>query len=89
MSAIINATMRAAVEGWTNPGGNDSYRGASAAGEAVAVILTFVLTLLLVSLLGMWLWNYSVVPLFEFARPAKSVFQIIGLAIFLAIIMPS
>ena len=52
------------------------------------MLLAFLISLVLVALIGMWLWNYSVVPLFEFARPAKSVFQIIGLALFLAIIMP-
>ncbi len=88
MSAVINAAMRAMVEGYTNPNGAQGTAAPSAYGEAVAVILAFVISLALVSLIGMWLWNYSVVPLFEFARPAKSIFQIIGLAIFLAIIMP-
>ena len=89
MSAIVNAAMRAMVEGWTNPSGADATGPANRAyGEAIAVMLTFVLTLILVALAGQWLWNYSVVPLFEFARPAKSVFQIIGLALFLALVMP-
>ena len=88
MSTVINAAMRAMVEGYTNPNGAQATAAPSAYGEAVAVILAFVISLVLVSLIGMWLWNYSVVPLFEFARPAKSVLQIIGLAIFLAIIMP-
>jgi len=43
---------------------------------------------LLVSLIGLWLWNYSVVPLFEFARPAKSVLQILGLVLFVTLIHP-
>lgn len=88
MATLINAAMRAMVEGYTNPTGAESYKGASAYGEAVAVLLAFLISLVLVALIGMWLWNYSVVPLFEFARPARSVFQIIGLALFLAIIMP-
>jgi hypothetical protein len=88
MSAVIEAAMRAMVEGYTNPTGAQATMGPSAYGHAVAVVLAFILTLVLLALVGMWLWNYSVVPLFEFARPAKSVFQIIGLAIFLAIILP-
>jgi hypothetical protein len=44
------------------------------------------ISIILVSLIGLWLWNYSVVPLFEFARPAKSVFQILGLMVFVALI---
>ena len=88
MASIISSAMRAMVEGYTNPNGTEGTKMPTAYTEAVAVVLAFILSLALVALIGMWLWNYSVVPLFEFARPAKSVFQIIGLAIFLAIIAP-
>jgi hypothetical protein len=84
MSSIV----RAALEGFTNPGGADVHRQAPIYADAIAVVLTFLISVLLVSLIGLWLWNFSVVPLFEFARPAKSVFQILGLMIFLAIISP-
>ena len=80
--------MRAAVEGYTNPGGAEAYKPPPAYAEALAAILAFTLSILLVSFIGMWLWNYSVVPLFEFARPAKSVMQILGLMVFVALIHP-
>jgi hypothetical protein len=88
MSAIVNASLRALVEGYTNPGGTEAYKPPPAYAEAIAVILAFIVSVILVSLVGLWLWNFSVVPLFEFARPAKSVFQILGLMLFLAIISP-
>ena len=88
MSTVIKAALRSAVEGYTNPGGAEAYKAPPAYAEAIAAILAFVLTVILVSLVGLWLWNYSVVPLFEFARPAKSVFQILGLMLFLAIMSP-
>ena len=88
MANIITTALRAAVEGYTNPGGAEAYKPPPAYAEALAAILAFFLTLALVSLVGLWLWNFSVVPLFEFARPAKSVFQILGLMLFLAIISP-
>ena len=80
--------MRAAVEGYTNPGGTEAYKPPPAYAEALAAILAFTLSILLVSFIGLWLWNYSVVPLFEFARPAKSVLQILGLMVFVALIHP-
>ena len=80
--------MRALVEGFTNPSGSESHRQDPIYAEAIAVILTFFISILIISLLGLWLWNFSVVPLFEFARPAKSVFQILGLMVFLALIHP-
>ena len=80
--------MRAAVEGYTNPGGAEAYKSPPAYAEALAAIFAFILSVALVALVGMWLWNFSVVPLFEFARPAKSIFQILGLMVFIALIHP-
>jgi len=88
MSSIVNAATRALVEGFTNPSGAASHRQDPVYAEAIAVILTFFISALIVSLVGLWLWNFSVVPLFEFARPAKSVFHILGLMIFLALVHP-
>jgi len=80
--------MRAAVEGFTNPSGAESHRQDPVYAEAIAAILAFTISVLIVSLIGLWLWNFSVVPLFEFARPAKSVFQILGLMLFLSLVHP-
>jgi len=88
MASVVYASARALVEGFTNPGGTEAYKPTPAYADAIAVILAFMLSIILVSFVGLWLWNYSVVPLFEFAHPAKSVFQILGLMIFLAIISP-
>ena len=88
MTTIVNAAMRAMVEGFTNPGGAEAYKPPPAYAEALAAILAFIISVIIVALIGLWLWNFSVVPLFEFARPAKSVFQILGLMIFVALINP-
>ncbi len=88
MVNVVNASLRAIVEGYTNPGGTEAYKAPPAYADAIAVILAFLVSVMIVSLVGLWLWNYSVVPLFEFARPAKSVFQILGLMLFLAIMSP-
>ena len=83
--SLVNATVRALVEGFTNPGAAEAYRHPPVYVEAMAALLGFFLTVAIVSLVGLWLWNYSVVPLFEFARPAKSIFQILGLMIVVAL----
>lgn len=88
MSSIVNAAMRAIVEGFANPSGSEVHRQAPIYAEALSVILAFFISVMIVSLVGLWLWNFSVVPLFEFARPAKSVFQILGLMLFLALVHP-
>jgi hypothetical protein len=88
MSSIVNAAMRALVEGFTNPSGAESHRQDPIYAEAIATILAFFISVMIVSLIGLWLWNFSVVPLFEFARPAKSVFHILGLMVFLSLVHP-
>ena len=83
---LLNAFTGAVVEGYMNPSGAEAYRPLPVYADAVASILAFMISIILVSLIGLWLWNYSVVPLFEFARPAKSVFQILGLMVFIALV---
>ena len=85
---LLANTMRAAVEGFTNPGGTEAHRASSVYTDAIASILAFFISVAILALLGLWLWNFSVVPLFEFARPAKSIFQILGLMLFASLIRP-
>jgi len=88
MSSLVGAAMRALVEGFTNPSGSDSHRQDPIYAAAIATILSFLISVVIVSFVGLWLWNFSVVPLFEFARPAKSIFQILGLMVFISLIHP-
>ena len=83
---LLNSFTGAVVEGYMNPSGAEAYRPMPVYAYAVASILAFMISIIIVSLIGLWLWNYSVVPLFEFARPAKSVFQILGLMVFVALV---
>jgi type IV secretory pathway TrbD component len=88
MNSVVGATMRALVEGFSNPSVTESHRQDPIYAAAIAAILSFVISVLIISLVGLWLWNFSVVPLFEFARPAKSVFQILGLMVFISLVHP-
>jgi hypothetical protein len=74
---------RAGVEGMSNMSGSnrvDMYK------DLIAAILSLIIALLIVAFVGKWLWNSAIVDLFTFARPVKSVWSIIGLMLFWALI---
>ncbi len=54
--------------------------------DLIAAILSLIIALLIVAFVGKWLWNSAIVDLFTFARPVKSVWSIIGLMLFWALI---
>jgi hypothetical protein len=54
--------------------------------DVVASILALVLSLLIIAFVGKYLWNSTVAELFTFARPVQSVWQIIGLLIFISLV---
>jgi hypothetical protein len=83
---LINVATRAAVEGFTGTQNSQSRRDAYV--EFVAFFLAFILSLVLLGFLGKWLWNEVVVDLFSFAKPARSLWQIVGLMFFISIVNP-
>jgi hypothetical protein len=80
---MLKDLCRAGVEGMTDMSGSNKrelYK------EVIASILSLIIALTIVSFVGKWLWNNSVAELFTFARPVRSVWQIIALMFFLALI---
>jgi hypothetical protein len=74
----VEGFTRAAVDMATSgPGKFDSYK------DMLASILSLVLSIVIIAFVGKFLWNETVADLFTFARPVKSVWQIIGLMILL------
>jgi hypothetical protein len=53
----------------------------------VSALLAFVVSILIIAFIGKWLWNSIVLDLFTIAKPARSVWQLIGLAIFVKLFM--
>ena len=53
-----------------------------------AVLLATIISLILLGFIGKFLWNGVVVDLFSIAKPAKSIWQIIGLAFFISLLFP-
>jgi len=86
MNGVFGATMRAAVEGFVDNGNVQRKREAYV--EFITTLMTFLIVVLLLSFLGKFLWNGVVVDLFSFAKPAKSVWQILGLMVFVGLMLP-
>lgn len=55
---------------------------------ALVSFLTMVVMFLLILLLGKWLWNNVLVNLVTIVKPAKSVWQILGFAVLMALLCP-
>lgn len=82
---MLRNAANAAVEGFLN-GNVDQKRQAYA--DFVAAVLAYILAILLIALIGKYLWNGIVVDLVSIAKPAKSFWQILGLMIFISIMLP-
>ena len=64
----------------SGPGKKDMYM------DVVASIMALLLSILIVAFIGKYLWNTTVAELFTFARPVQSVWQIIGLMLFVSLV---
>ena len=64
----------------SGPGKKDMYM------DVVATILALLLSILIIAFVGKYLWNTTVAELFTFARPVQSVWQIIGLMLFISLV---
>ena len=84
MSPITSAC-RAAVEGFVDSAPNEKREIYAA---SIAAVLSFFIALAIVAFVGKLLWNNVVVELFSIARPAKSIWSIVGLMIFINLIRP-
>jgi hypothetical protein len=51
----------------------------------IASIVALVISITIIAFVGKWLWNNSVVELFTFVRPVRSVWQIIALMFLLSL----
>jgi len=72
------------VQGFANPENSKEKKDGYV--QLVIALLTFVLSLVILSLIGKLLWNSVVVDLVSVARPAKSFWQILGLYVFMALL---
>lgn len=73
------------VQGFANPENSKEKKEGYIA--FVAFLLTFIISLIILSLIGQFLWNTSIVELFTCVRPAKSVWHILGLFLFTSLVL--
>lgn len=85
--SLLSSVTRAAVEGFTSTN-QDPAKRKDIYMELLAVLLAFVVSLVILGFVGQLLWNNVIMDLFTFVKPVRSVWQIIGLAIFLSLIRP-
>ena len=83
---LVNVATRAGVEAFVGTQNSQTRRDAYV--DFVAFLLAFIISLVLLGFLGKWLWNEVVVDLFSFAKPARSLWQIVGLMFFVSIVNP-
>ncbi len=81
---MLKDLCRAGVEGMTDMSGSTAGRR-EVFKDVIASILSLLIAILIVAFVGKYLWNNSVAELFTFARPVRSVWQIIALMIFIAL----
>ena len=72
------------VQGFANPENSKEKKDGYV--QLVGVLLSFFISLVILSLIGKLLWNSVVVDLVSVARPAKSFWQILGLYIMTALL---
>ena len=85
--SLLSSAARAAVEGFTSSS-QDPVKRKDIYTELLAVLFAFVISLVILGFVGQLLWNNVVMELFSFAKPARSVWQILGLMIFVSLIRP-
>jgi len=57
--------------------------------SAIVTLLTLLVVVGLILLFGQFLWNNALVPLVPGVKPAKSIFQILGISILISLLVPS
>jgi len=86
MSGVLGAVAKAGVEGFLDVGNADQRRATYA--DFLSVLIAYLIAIVILAFIGKFLWNGVIVDLFSFAKPVRSIWQILGLVIFLALVRP-
>jgi hypothetical protein len=85
---MLSECSRAVVESMTDMGSTGPAAKRESYMDFVAVLLAFIVAVVILSFVGKLLWNGVIVELFSFAKPARNVWQILGLLVFVSLIHP-
>ncbi len=83
-NGIVKSAAKATIEGFVGLQSSEARRDAYV--DFSATLLAFVISVVLIAFLGRYLWDNVVVDLFTFARPSRSIWQILGLMVFVALL---
>jgi hypothetical protein len=83
-NGIVKSAAKATIEGFVGLQSSEARRDAYV--DFSATLLAFVISVVLIAFLGRYLWDNVVVDLFSFARPSRSIWQILGLMVFVALL---
>lgn len=85
---MLSECSRAVVESMTDMGSTGPEHKKESYMSFIAALLAFLVAVVLLSFVGKLLWNSVIVDLFSFAKPARSVWQVLGLLVFVSLIHP-
>ena len=86
MSALKSACY-AAVDAFTDMPGSDGKRR-DALLDIVSSSIAFIIAVTILAFIGKWLWNTVLVALIPAIKPAKSIWQILGLSVLIGLMYP-
>lgn len=86
MSGLLLAASKATVEGFVGMSSSEHRRNTYV--DFLAVVFAFILALVILAFIGKYLWNTVVVELVSVAKPAKSVWHILGLMLLITVLPP-
>jgi hypothetical protein len=81
----LKSACYAVVDSFTDMPGSDSKRR-EVYMELISTLLAFLIAVVILSFVGKWLWNNIVVDLVSVAKPARTIWQILGLMIFISLV---
>ena len=81
----LKSACYAVVDSFTDMPGSDSKRR-EVYMDLISTLLAFLIAVVILSFVGKWLWNNIVVDLVSVATPARTIWQILGLMIFISLV---
>jgi hypothetical protein len=86
MTGVVKTAVKASIEGFVGAPSSEHRRDAYV--DFAAMFTAFVVSVIILAFVGKYLWNNIVCDLVTIAKPARNVWQILGLMIFMALVLP-
>ena len=84
-STLVKSLVNSGIEGFVNSENTQEKKQSYI--DLAVILISFVISLIILSLIGKLLWNGVLVDLFTCVRPAKSFWQILGLFVFVSLVL--